>query len=195
MKLLWIPADLPRFPVTDKLLALTKTEQFSSWEFVRLTEKRASPYDETNWKASTYVDFPEIIEWFECLPIKSLRNVKFNMQHSIVDPHIDFTCPDANAELWKNNSANDPCGYRILIHGNTTNTLYVTDSSGKNIYCNIPLDTNTYILRHSDGVHGVDNDIGRLVIFVHIEIDEAKHSSILASSLVKYGSYAIYDID
>lgn len=193
-KLLWIPADLPPFPITDKFLLLSKDDHFACWSFTRLTQKQPSAYDITWWNPEFEKNFTEIVEWFNNLPIKNIRNIKFNIQTTVVHPHIDFTNPDANMELWTNNHDNDPCGYRVLINGARSNKLYVVNSANEKIYCCIPPTTNTYLLRHSDGYHGVDEDENRLVVFIHIEVEPGKHAAILERSLSKYASYAIYDI-
>jgi hypothetical protein len=192
-KLLWIPADVPPFPVSEKLLTQIKKEQFYFWDFFRLTEKMPSPYDKAEWKEEVVREFPEVIEWFKNLPVKSIRNVKLNIQKRKVAPHIDFTKPDDDPELWKNNNLMEPCGYRILLQGNRTDTLYAVNSKGEKVYCTMPEGTNTYLLRQTDGLHGVEDDIDRMIMYPHLEIDVNAHKIILENSLKKYSEYAIYD--
>jgi hypothetical protein len=192
-KLLWIPVDIPLFPVTEKLLNQVKKEQFYFWDFYRLTEKMPSAYDKAQWKEEVLAEFPEIIDWFKNLPIKSIRNVKLNVQTRKVAPHIDFTKPDENPVLWKNNNDSEPCGYRILLSGTRTNTLYAVNSRGEKVYCTMPADTNTYLLRQTDGWHGVEDDTDRMILYPHLEIDIDAHGIILQRSISKYSEYAIYD--
>lgn len=192
-KLLWLPVAFPKFPITDKLLNLYRDEQFAFWSFSRLTEKKNSPYDIADWKQEIKEQFPEIIEWVKFLSIISIRNIKINIQDRSVNSHIDFTMPDKNPNLWNNNNQNEPCGYRVLLKGNSINTLYIINSLGEKVYCRQPDDTNTYLLRHTDGMHGVEDDTRRITVYFHIEINSENHKIILQESLNKYKEYAIYD--
>jgi hypothetical protein len=191
--LLWIPVDLPKFPVSNRLLHLYRDEGFAFWSFARLTEKKDSPYDIADWKSEVKDQFPEIIEWANSLPIASIRNVKINLQNRSVKPHIDFTMPYKNPVLWSNNTVNEPCGYRVLLHGKTINTLYMINSAGEKVYCTQPEDTDTYLLRHTNGMHGVEDDEDRITMYLHLEINAEQHKKILEKSVEKYSNYAIYD--
>jgi hypothetical protein len=59
------------------------------------------------------------------------------------------------------------------------------------IYCNMPDDTDTYVLGHTSTKHGVENDEQRITIFTHFEIDAEKNRALLQKSFAKYSSYAI----
>jgi len=186
--LLFLPIDLPRFPV-DKLSTDTESE-WMFWKLKKLTEERSSPYDETLLKT----DVPsEISEWVHLLPYKTIRNVKFNIQQSAVMPHMDFTNPDGNRELHQNNTENEPCGFRVLLKGSKQNKLYVIKSNGEKFYPQIAEDTDTYVLRHTNGMHGVEFEEDRHTLFLHFEIDAVKHKELIERSLSKYGEYAVWD--
>lgn len=193
MKLLYVPADLPLFPITEQFLKLIQDNEYIFWNYARLTEESGNLYDSATWKSGIKAQFPEIIQWFQNLPISSIRNVKFNKQNKVVLPHVDFTHPEKNFPLWKNNYENEPCGYRVIIKGASENKLYVINSLKEKIYCVLPKDTNTYILRQTDGWHGVDNDNDRMSLYIHIEVNREENNSIIARSLDKYKTYAIYD--
>ncbi len=187
--LLWCPIDLPKVP---NLFNEGVGEKWGFWNKTNLTEKQETPYDISQWTKHTLETYPEFVKWFECLPYKSIRNIKFNVQMEAVKPHIDFTQPKLNPELFENNVNNEPCGYRILISGKHNNALYVMNNSNK-IYCNMPNDTDVYVLGHTSTLHGVNDEIGRETIFVHIEIDKDKHNEILMRSVEKYKTYAIWN--
>lgn len=186
--LLWCPIDLPRVPNSFNECV---GEKWLFWNKTNFTKKQETPYDNTQWSQYALERYPEFIKWFECLPYKSIRNVKFNVQMEAVKSHIDFTKPKLKPELFENNVDNEPCGYRILIAGKRSNALYVIDNGNK-IYCDMPNDTDVYVLGHTSTLHGVEDDPGRQTIFIHIEIDSEKHSNILRRSIEKYKQYAIW---
>jgi hypothetical protein len=64
---------------------------------------------------------------------------------------------------------------------------------GERIYCNMPEDTDVYVLRHTDGWHGTEEDDNRQTMFLHIEVDPVKHQELLKRSLDKYSKYAVYE--
>jgi hypothetical protein len=197
-RLLWIPAAIPPFPNPEKIISKAKSRSeellsFAYWDYFKLTETRDSPYDISVWRKEIIEEFPEIVEWGKNLPIQTIRNIKINFQDTIVSDHIDFVNARKNIELWKNNKQNEPCGYRTIISGTRNNKFYIKNSIGEKIYCTLPEDTDTYILRFTDLVHGVDLDPGRANVYIHIEIDPVSHNIVLENSLRKYRDYAIFE--
>jgi len=193
-KLLWLPIAVPRLPDISDLLDPSKAiSDWDAWNFRRLTVKRENPYDISEWAPWVQRDHAYLIDWFESLPFKNLRNVKLNLQNRPVTGHIDFTRPEAELDLWKNNNSCEPCGYRIIVKGDRKNGLWVQQSNGNRINCQMPDSTDTYVLRHTDGMHGVNDDQDRWTIFYHAEIDRDKHASLMAKSLDMYREYAIWD--
>jgi hypothetical protein len=193
-KLLWLPIDIPKLPHPDKLLnGFAGETSWAFWEFTRLTNKQTSPYDISSWTTEAKTNFPELINWFEYFPFKNIRNIKINLQSQLVKTHIDFTKPSSNSDLWENNSRNEPCGYRVIIQGTRQNTLYVEKQDKTKIYCNMPDDTDVYVLNHTAGYHGVDQDDRRYTIFCHAEIDNVRHKALLEQSLHKYQKFAIWE--
>lgn len=194
-KLLWLPMDVPPLPDISNIMTQDDTwEGFAYWKFLRLTEKKTNPYDVSNWKNAIKNLCPELILWFDYLPFKNLRNVKLNLQTRIVNGHIDFTNPAADPDLWKNNSLNEPCGYRILVNGSRSNCLWVEKNNGNIVHCDMPETTDTYVLNHTAGMHGVTDDVNRWTIFCHAEIDNKKHDKIVSRSLSMYKQYAVWDM-
>jgi hypothetical protein len=193
-RLLWTPIDVPPFPDICGLLEPSRLDEgFAFWKFLRLTEKKATPYQISDWKPEIAEGFPQLLRWFDHLPFLNLRNIKLNLQIRPVTGHIDFTKPDDDPALWANNHGNEPCGYRILVKGNREDCLWVKKSSGARVMCRMPSDTDVYVLDHTAGFHGVNADSDRWLIFCHAEIDTTRHSEILAKSLGKHGNHAIWD--
>lgn len=185
--ILWCPIDLPKCPVIPKL-QLTANWHF--WEFAKLIVSYENPYAITDFTEEVKSKYPELVEWFKLFPYTSIRNIKLNHQLESVKSHIDFTKPELEPELHKNNIENEPCGYRILLSGSRKNKLYVVHNNEK-IYCEMPDDTDTYVLGHTCTLHGVDDDTNRWTLFTHFEINSTNHKTLLNKSLQKYSIYAI----
>lgn len=190
-KLLWLPIDYPKIPdISPLLISSVLNEEFAFWKFLRLTERKESPYEINEWKLWIRNSYPHLVSWIEGLPFSNIRNIKLNFQTSKVKGHIDFVHPDADPELWENNNSNEPCGYRILVKGSRQNCLWVKDQS---YTCNMPETTNVYVINHTEGLHGVNDDEDRWTIFCHGEIDPIQHKILLERSLSRYKKYAIWN--
>lgn len=185
--ILWCPIDLPKCPVIPYADFDFK---WYFWEVSKLTVNHSNPYEITDFTNHIKSSYPELIEWFKLFPYKNIRNIKLNHQISKVKEHIDFTKPELDPLLHKNNSVNEPCGYRIILSGSRKNKLFVIHNEEK-IYCDMPIDTDVYVLGHTSTMHGVEDDENRWTIFTHFEIDGVKHKELLQKSLTKYSEYAI----
>ncbi len=201
-KLIWCPIDIPKFPYPDFDLPGGST-RWAYWDFKKITKSVESNLDYSNpgyaiaeIKSIIYEEYPDLIEWINLFPFKTIRNIKFNTQIEDCLAHIDFSyenCKtDADKELWNNNSINEPCGYRTLISGSKTNMQYAIHNDEK-IYTTIPDDTDTFVLNSTTLLHGVDAEPGRKLIYMHFEIDTSANEKLIQSSLEKYSDYAIYD--
>jgi len=185
----WMPIDMPRFPYPADLFN-PKFDHSHSWKFDRLTTKSDQRYAPTSLDPELHDRFPLLESWLRHLPYSSLRYVKINFQREPVRPHRDFSKPDLDPELYTNNLSNEPCGYRVLIRGQR-NKLYII-RDGEKIYPTMPDDTDVYVLRQTDTLHGVDDDPGRAVLYAHIEIDPDLNRALLARSHRKYGQFALF---
>lgn len=188
-KIIWCPIDLPKCPIVPEI---ELTTQWHFWMFAKLTENQKTAYDVSFLKKEIVNDFPVLAEWFNLFPFKTIRNIKLNRQTLEVKPHIDFTKPELDRDLFLNNTENEPCGYRVLLKGKRKDKLYVL-SNGKKIYCEMPDDTDVYVLGHTSTLHGVECDQDRLTFFLHLEIDPVKHKILLDRSKQKYKSYMIVE--
>jgi hypothetical protein len=199
-KLLWSPIDLPKFPNGDKLIEYfdnNNNSKWHAWNIAKLTEvvsdnQGTNPYAKTQLISELHEQFPEIVTWIENLPYKSIRNIKLNRQIKDVSQHCDFTNPNRDLNLWENNNNNEPSGYRVILTGKRQDGLYVV-SNNKRIFCNMPEETDTYVLTQTVGSHGVLEDDNRWTLYLHLEIDKNEHEKLLKKSLAKYKEYAIYE--
>ena len=182
-----MPIDIPKCPIR---LTVNSGFFWGYWEFNKLTQQRDNPYDKSDWTDEAKEKHSELIEWFNYFPYTNIINVKINRQLKEVKPHIDFNRPELHPAMYYNNNENEPCGYRIIINGSRKKGIYVMRGEEK-IYCDIPDDTDTYVLGHTTTMHGVDDDDDRITIFAHFEIDAEKNRDLLQRSFEKYGSYAI----
>ena len=194
-KLIWCPIDIPKFPYPDFDLPVTP-KRFAYWDFKKITKKESkSNYAISEIESIIYEEYPDLIEWINLFPFKTIRNIKINAQIEDCPTHIDFryeNCKtDASKELWNNNSINEPCGYRTLISGSKTNMQYAIHN-GEKIYTTIPDDTDTFVLKSTTLPHGVDAEPGRKLLYMHFEIDTSANEKLIQSSLEKYSDYAIY---
>ena len=192
-KLIWCPIDIPKFPYPDFDLPSSST-RWAYWDFKKIA-KKDSNYAIAEIESIIYEEYPDLIEWINLFPFKTIRNIKVNTQIEDCGTHIDFRykrCKtDADKELWNNNSINEPCGYRTLISGSKTNMQYAIHN-GEKIYTTIPDDTDTFVLNSTTLLHGVDAEPGRKLIYMHFEIDTSANEKLIQSSLEKYSDYAIY---
>ena len=194
-KLIWCPIDIPKFPYPDFDLPSSFT-RWAYWDFKKITKQEGRfNYAISEIESIIYEEYPDLIEWINLFPFKTIRLIKFNIQIEDCPTHIDFryeNCKtDADKELWNNNSINEPCGYRTLISGSKTNMQYAIHN-GEKIYTTIPDDTDTFILNSTTLLHGVDAEPGRKLIYMHFEIDTSTNEKVIQSSLEKYSDYAIY---
>lgn len=186
--ILWCPIDIPKFPVFKE--SIEANAEWIAWKFKRITEKRNTAYDVTDFTKEVQDSMPELVSWINNFPYKTIRNIKINYQIDTVPLHIDFTRPDDEPDLYKNNIENEPCGYRVLIQGKRSNALYI-EHNGSKLYTTLPDETDTYVLGHTLMPHGVDYEPGRNTMFMHFEIDKEKHHELLFRSYEKYKQYAI----
>jgi hypothetical protein len=196
-KLLFLPVNATPLPDIRELLVEDKAKSyFSAWNFRRLTRKQDTAYLPNDWDPELRSARPDLIAWFDQLPWMGLRNVKLNYQTKASVAHVDFADPSKDPELWDNNHRCEPCGYRILVRGKRTGDLWVKRSDGSQVYCTIPDDSDTYLLDHTSGIHGVDYDPdGRWTIYCQFDIDPVRHQILLQRSLERFGDLAIYDSD
>lgn len=189
-KILWMPIDLPKFPIKD--FYLNPTGDWTAWNFEKLTEHTDHKYDISKIRTDVADTYPELINWINLFPFRDICNIKFNVQKNHVPPHIDFASPEEGNTLFINNSQNEPCGYRVVVSGKRQNNIYIMTTRGKE-YVTLPDSTDVYVLGQTNCLHGVDNESGRKTMYLQLYIDPKKHQEILERSYIKYKDFVIFD--
>jgi hypothetical protein len=185
--ILWMPVDFPKFPRPD--FRWDSEFTWNDWHVVKLVED-VDDYGVTNFRQDMRERYPDIIEWIEQFPYKTIRGAKLNIQINDAEPHKDFIRPHVEPNLYQNNQENEPCGYRVLIAGNRTDSLYV-EHEDKRWYPSMPEDTDVYLIGHTTTYHGVEQETDRRTMFLHFEIEPEEHKKLVDRSLLKYKDYII----
>jgi hypothetical protein len=196
-KVLWIPADLPKFENSLQLVESYTCEYqnqkvaraFDSQQFTVRTEN----YQPTEFKQQYRDSHHYLINYIEQhLPFDYLVNIKIHRPARQGQTHIDFGSPRRNLELYQNNNSLEPCGYRMVIAGRRNEHLYV-EKNKEVIYPYLPDTTDWYIIGSTNVPHGLNGiDTDRFILFCHGYINKEKHHSILSRSIDKYKDYAIW---
>lgn len=188
-KILYMPIDLPKFPLED--FYLNPTSDWTAWNFEKLTNHTEHKYSVSQIRDDIKQQYPKLVQWIELFPFTDICNIKFNVQKDSVPPHVDFANPEEGNGLFFNNSKNEPCGYRVVIKGRRQNCIYTITERGKD-YVTLPESTDVYVLGQTTCLHGVENEPGRSTIYLQLYIDSAKHHQILKRSYELYKDYAIF---
>ena len=194
--LLWCPIALPKFPV-DNFLREVEPLVVSQIKSKKMAERRWAKCWNTAEISHEFLQtlrekYVELDSWFNLLPCTSILKLKLNVQIGPVVAHVDIEPTKwLEEEEFSKWISQEPTGYRVLISGQRTNTLF-TVLNDKKIYPIIPEDTDTYVFHSSSFLHGVEDDPGRKLVYLNLEIDESKHQKLLEDSLNKYRDYAIF---
>ena len=193
---MYIPAAIPPMPELDE--TMLTDEEFSVWEMKKLIEEQPGYHGANKYRHKELIHAfregnPDFIAWLEHLPIQQLIILKIHRQHKTqgVPVHVDFTVPNQNLDLLHHLHFNEPAGYRTIMTGNKSNTAYIWDHNKKKIWCNMPEDTNTYIMNYTTTMHGVEPDPGRSILFFQFTLDVVKHHQLVQASVKKYPEYAV----
>lgn len=185
----YLPINIPRLPPIkyDGM----ETSHYAWWRMIKITKETENRYDDSVIKPEFLEMNPHFKQWLKHLPIKRLINIKLHMQDRKADPHIDFNKPNENLDLYRVTRANEPCGYRVVINGSNKNCMYVIDNNGNKIYTELPTETNTYAINHTQCIHGTTDDIDRCIMFFQFEVDSQKHTQLINQSALIFKNYVI----
>jgi hypothetical protein len=209
----FLPLDLPKFEHKDKVLsAFTENVIFGYWHEEELTERnKKEPFEkEMPFTENAVQKYPELLKYIKTnWPFEYFVYVKLIRANRTVQPHVDgnfvnYKGPAGNYNTITEDYLNhqlktEPCGYRMIINGNR-NSLYLCneyDSTYKTQswptlekqYCNVPEDTDCFVLRTNNNPHGVDyieNDNNRLLLFAIGKLNITEHNKLLYKSRKKY---------
>jgi len=199
--LLYIPAALPPMPKINTEMLSNKewgpptADGEYCWEMIKLVGDNKDIYSHKDLLEDFKKENYDFMQWISCLPYKELINAKIHYQHRLlgVPVHIDLTQPNKDINHYHHLYYNEPAGYRVILSGKLKNTLYLWNENKEKIYCNMPCDksTNTYLMNCTTGIHGVESDLGRAVLFLQFTLDLNRHHKIVKNSIKKYNDYAV----
>lgn len=196
-ELFWLPLDLPKFEYGKELIAdcrfnLKDAHAYPSAFLAQKLTEATKNYGVANWNSELTESQSRLKEYIEThLPFDDIVNIKVHHPRGKGVLHIDFLSPMANPELYKNNKELEPCGYRLVLGGNTGD-LIVKNSEG---ICApvMPNDTDWYTIGSTNVLHAItQNCPNRYIIFCHGWINKEKHNLLISRSLEKYKDYAIW---
>lgn len=200
-KLQFLPIDVPSIPrqVAQNIIDSSgqgwkdhPTDEWEAWKFIKLTKRKRSHEDVSEFTDYAKTNLSQIVEWIEKnFPYKTIRNVKFNRQVAQSVEHLDYAFPK-DLDLYHNNQINEPCGYRTVITGSKSGCLYLVNNQGERIYPTLPDTTDTYVIGTTNTLHGVEEESERETLYMHFEIDSKEHQKLLERSLEKYREFAVW---
>ena len=140
-------------------------------------------------------EVPELCDFIDQLPFKTMRQCAFVQPPGITPPHYDepiYMTPHLRDSA--------PSQYRIRW-SNVTNPdeeiFYMSkDSGATKVYPVLPEETNTYVYDGSVWEHGTDRGFTmdqRALIVMSGVVDIPKHQQLLKLSMDKYKDYVLHD--
>jgi len=217
--MIFCPLDIPPIPNKQKILdTFAGDESFAWWrEETLLGEKDLSkPFGPPGQWTEKSKRYPQLVDWISNhLPFEYFVYIRIARSKGDVWPHVDANYAQAplphhmTMEQWLIDDIriNEPCGYRFIVGGSRKN-LYMCEKydpayqdktilDQPKIYCEIPQQTDAFVINHQDQPHGVDideEDTQRLVGFVIGKIGVDKHNKLLKNSISKYSKHIIEKI-
>ena len=191
-QLLFLPIDLPLGISKEEVISNFRPDRkFHTWKFERLTEQVNGKYGKNYITEEATQRFPTLTKFIELLPFDHISNVKINLQTGPMVAHVDFTQPEQGEELWNNTVENEPCGYRLVIHG--ANDVMKIHKENEVVTAYVPTErTHAYVINQSTGLHSVIEDPDRITCYTTGFINQEQHNALLKKSLSKYGEYAVW---
>ena len=195
--------------VSDDTLSQA-SDVFYQWKAQQLSDKGT-------WNSFARKTYPDLIKWIDdYYPFETILDARLERAKGPVLPHTDGASVGYVGRMMDSSGAyidvpsyvdnpqavldhqleNEPIGYRFIVHG-SRDTLYMCkDEQGKNkVYCDIPKNTDAYVINHCTQLHGMDPkpdiDDERIVGFIIGTVNTEKHNILLKKSANKYKEYII----
>lgn len=125
------------------------------------------------------------------LPYEKITLAKYNIQTSIIPPHIDVQPSWVSTEQEYQHIRNhEPAGYRVVLTGKS-DSLEVFDNREWR-KAELPSVPFAYVLDSTKCQHRVKQESGRQTLYFRGFLDLEKHRKIIEKNLEKYRDYAIY---
>jgi hypothetical protein len=213
----FLPLDLPPFEYKQKVLdTFNPSTEFYFWgeEYIAERDRDIPLHIPMPIRKNVH---PELVNYVQTyFPFTEITLLKLVRANKDVKPHVDDSYVDykgpskdynlISKEFRDHQVETDPCGYRLVIAGDRK-SLYVCDGAPNVVdgeliygehtnkkYCEMPADTDCFVLKSYGSMHGVDktiNDENRLLLFVIGWLDTEKHTNLIKKSMRKYNKYAI----
>lgn len=211
--IIFTPLDLPPIPNKQKILDKFAAPDYYVWwgEETLLGEKKYNNplgYPQ-EWTENAKQSYPELIEWIEeNYPLDELYYIRIARANGkSIPPHIDGNAVNPThkhhlairQETLDHILENEPVGYRFIVKGGRDKMYmckeydYTRDMSWQQKhYCNIPEDTDAFLINNQTQAHGVDEDVeDRLIGFILGKVNPQKHNELIERSIQKYSDKII----
>lgn len=178
MKLLFLPIDIDVTGIESfkQLDSSNRISSFNSW------------WESTSISEHTAQQCKSVIDQ---LPFTKVTALTHKLQTEAVPSHIDVnaTMPFIDGEA-ENILANEPAGYRFVIHG-ATDSIEIFNGV-EWVTAHVPAVPCCYVLNSTTGRHRIKRDLNREIIYARGLVDPTAHHTLIQKSLAKYKDYAIY---
>jgi len=152
-----------------------------------------------DWDPEFRVAFPEVVEWFSCLPLRRLNGVVLVTQTDDIPDHVDIYGQQSSRTYFERFKDVEPKNYRILVADHHDDAVqrgafYVTQTyRGERQYVRLPPETNVFALSASVCYHGSTYHRGhhKTTVVIHGVVDPERHVALLNRSLHRFGDHAI----
>ncbi len=213
----FLPLDVP--PLPDKNLISDAFQKLESEAYIWWNREillGESNYEDPlgsykcHWSEQAKQLFPSIVESIEShLPFENLFYVHLASAKETILPHVDENYVEKPfpfhmtilPELKQHLEKHEPVGFRFLIEGQRDalylcsdyDPEYKTPPKQSKTHCQLPEDTDFFLIRNSKVPHGVDIDpkVFRLMGFALGSVQPDAHRNLIEKSLIKYESYCI----
>lgn len=147
------------------------------------------------WSASVILDecveqndFKKVLDQ---LPFTQITRITHKVQTAMVKPHVDVMASmGLQDNEYEHIANNEPCGYRLVIVGQ--HDKLKVHNKKEWVTAALPTVPCCYLLNSIVGLHKVDDDDHREIIYIRGFVDPVKHKEIINRSLEKYKDYAIF---
>lgn len=178
-KILFLPVDI-------------NLKEFAFKQYDSSVENSAfNPYWNSSFISNDCIEKNNFKYVLDQLPFTRITRIIHKIQRVRVGPHVDvMTEMKLEDGEYKHFVDNEPCGYRIVING-SPNKLKVYNGQ-EWVIANLPNTPCCYLLNSTSGLHKVDADDNREVIYIRGYIDPVKHKEIIDRSILKFAKTVIY---
>lgn len=181
MKILFLPVDI----------------DMSTFNFAQLDDSTKLRSYNPYWDSSSITEDTVIKNGFDKilsqLPFTKITTLTYKIQQRMVQDHVDVY-PSMIFETGEleHIKANEPVGYRFVIHGANDRVEVFNGNSWVTAYT--PTIPCCYLLDSTSARHRVKDDTDRRIIYVRGFVDEVKHKELVQKSYAKFKDYAIHSV-